>query len=234
MRKGCDYPWHGKANKDGAEPSLVALRPPFATRDTRQRRAGDREMSASRAVAEPRPGAEGLIDLFLAFLQISLSGFGGAINWAHHALVEQRRWMSDEDFTETLSLCQFLPGPNIVNFAMCLGQRQHGLNGALAALAGVVVIPLGIFVALGALYTSFGQMAVVHGVLSGVSAAAAGFMISVAVRIAGPHRRRPWSAVFGAAAFIGMGFLKFPLVYVLLCLAPPSIGVAWWLEARRR
>jgi len=191
-------------------------------------------MNAPRAVAEPRAGRDGLIDLFLAFLQISLSGFGGAINWAHHALVEQRRWMSDEDFTETLSLCQFLPGPNIVNFAMCLGQRQHGLSGALAALAGVVVVPLGIFIALGALYTRFGQLAVIHGILSGISAAAAGFMISVAVRIAGPHRRRPWSAVFGGAAFIGMGFFKFPLVYVLLCLAPPSIAVAWCLEARRR
>lgn len=187
-----------------------------------------------RAIAAPRAGTDGLVDLFFAFLQISLSGFGGAINWAHRALVEKRRWMSDEDFTETLSLCQFLPGPNIVNFAMCLGQRQHGLPGALAALAGVIVVPLGIFIGLGALYTSFGQMAVVHGVLSGISAAAAGFMISVGVRIAGPHRRRPWSALFGTAAFIGMGLLKFPLVYVLLTLAPPSIGVAWWLEVRRR
>jgi chromate transporter len=191
-------------------------------------------MSEPRPIAAPRAGTEGLADLFFAFLQISLSGFGGAINWAHRALVEQRRWMSDEDFTETLSLCQFLPGPNIVNFAMCLGQRQHGLTGALAALAGVVIIPLGIFMGLGALYTSFGQMAVVHGVLSGISAAAAGFMISVGIRIAGPHRRRPWSVLFGTAAFIGMGFLKFPLVYVLVTLAPPSIAVAWWLEARRR
>jgi chromate transporter len=234
LHKGCGHPRHGKASKDGAESFVFVLRAPLATRDTRQRRAGGPDMSGSRAVAEPRPGTEGLIDLFLAFLQISLSGFGGAINWAHQALVEQRRWMSEEDFTETLSLCQFLPGPNIVNFAMCLGQRQHGLGGALAALAGVVVVPLGIFVALGAFYTSFGQMAVVHGVLSGVSAAAAGFMISVGVRIAGPHRHRPWSAVFGGAAFIGMGLFKFPLVYVLLCLAPPSIAVAWWVEARKR
>jgi chromate transporter len=198
---------------------------------------GAGESAASPAtldLAAPRDGIDGLIDLFLAFLQISLSGFGGAINWAHRALVQQRRWMSDEDFTETLSLCQFLPGPNIVNFAMCLGQRQHGLKGALAALGGVVLVPLGIFMGLGALYTSFGRMAVVHGILSGISAAAAGFMIAIGVRIAKPHRGRPASAVFGTAAFIGMGLLKFPLIYVFLTLAPPSIGVAWWLEARRR
>jgi chromate transporter len=191
-------------------------------------------MSETRIVAEPRPGTDGLIDLFVAFLQISLSGFGGAINWAHRALVEKRHWMSDEDFTETLSLCQFLPGPNIVNFAMCLGQRQHGVLGSLAALSGVIAVPLVIFVALGALYTSFGQMAIVHGVLSGISAAAAGFVITVGVRLTKPHRRRPWSVVFGAASFIGMGLLKLPLIYVLLALAPPSIAVAWWVQARQR
>jgi len=191
-------------------------------------------MSESKIVAEPRPGADGLIDLFIAFLQISLSGFGGAINWAHHALVEKRRWMTDEDFTETLSLCQFLPGPNIVNFAMCLGQRQHGIAGSLAALAGVIVVPLGIFMAIAALYTRFGQMQIVHGVLSGISAAAAGFVITVGIRLARPHRSRIWSMVFGTAAFLAMGIVKFPLIYVLLALAPPSIAVAWWNQARQR
>ncbi len=191
-------------------------------------------MSDTQILAAPRHGRDGLIDLFVAFLQISLSGFGGAINWAHRALVEKRHWMTNEDFAETLSLCQFLPGPNIVNFAMCLGQRQHGLPGALAALAGVVVVPLGIFMALGALYTSFGQMAIVHGALSGISAAAAGFIITVGVRLARPHRSRPRSILFGAAGFIAMGLLKFPLVYVLLALAPPSIALAWWAQARQR
>lgn len=191
-------------------------------------------MSDSPTLAAPRDGGEGLSDLFVAFLQISLSGFGGAINWAHRALVEQRRWMSDEDFTETLSLCQFLPGPNIVNFAMCLGQRQHGLSGALAALAGVITVPLGIFMLLGALYTRFGHMALIHGVLSGISAAAAGFMMTVGIRIARPHRGRVPSIVFGSAAFIAMGLLRLPLVEVLLTLAPISIALAWLKQTRAK
>jgi len=191
-------------------------------------------MSDQTASSAPRRGVDGLVDLFLAFMQISLSGFGGAINWAHRALVEKRRWMTDEDFTETLSLCQFLPGPNIVNFAMCLGQRQHGLAGSLAALAGVVAVPLLIFIALGALYTRFGQIGMIHGVLSGISAAAAGFIVTVALRLSRPHRQRPLSAVFGAAAFLGMGVLKLPLLSVLAVLAPPSIALAWWMQARQR
>jgi chromate transporter len=178
-------------------------------------------------ITAPRDGAEGLLDLFFAFSQISLSGFGGAINWAHRALVQQRRWMNDEDFTETLSLCQFMPGPNIVNFAMCLGQRQHGLSGALAALAGVVTFPLFIFVALGLLYTHYGNVGIVHGVLTGISAAAAGFIIAIAVRLAKPHRNRPVSIVFGLAAFIGMGVLRLQLIEVMAVLAPLSVAVAW-------
>src|SRR5690242_1958363 len=120
-------------------------------------------VSGAKDIAAPREGVDGLVDLYIAFMQISLSGFGGAINWAHHALVQQRHWMNDEDFAETLSLCQFLPGPNIVNFAMCLGQRQHGLSGSLAALAGVVSVPLLIFVLLGFLYSEFGQITFIHG-----------------------------------------------------------------------
>jgi chromate transporter len=184
-------------------------------------------MSDQSETAALRDGRDGLIDLFLAFSQISLSGFGGAINWAHSVLVQQRHWMNDEDFTETLSLCQFMPGPNIVNFAMCLGQRQHGLLGALAALAGVLTGPLFIFVALGMLYTRYGQISLIHGILSGISAAAAGFIISIGIRLAKPHRTRPASIIFGLAAFLGMGIFRFPLVDVLAALAPLSVAVAW-------
>jgi chromate transporter len=187
-------------------------------------------MSETKTAASPREGNAGLLDLFLAFMQISLSGFGGAINWAHRELVLKRHWMSDEDFTETLSLCQFLPGPNIVNFSMCLGQRQHGLSGALAALAGVIAVPLCIFIVLGMLYTAFGQIHVVHGVLSGISAAAAGFIITVGIRLARPHRSKPLSALFGLAAFLGMGVLGFPLLAVMFTLAPISVAIAWWRQ----
>ena len=191
-------------------------------------------MSESKPLVEPRAGTEGLVDLFVAFLQISLSGFGGAINWAHRALVEKRRWMSNEDFTEMLSLCQFLPGPNIVNFAMCLGQRQQGIAGGLAALAGVIVVPLGIFILLAVLYSRFGQLSVIHGILTGISAAAAGFMIAVGIRLTKPHRGRLWSIVFGGAAFVAVGLFRLPLIYVLLVLSPLSIAIAWWNQARQR
>lgn len=174
--------------------------------------------------------------LFLAFLQCSISGFGGALGWTHRVFVEQWRWLSEEDFTETIAFCQFLPGPNIINVAVCLGQRYHGLRGALVAVAGVVVIPLTIFIGLGALYTSYGQIGAVHGALGGISAAAAGLILSMAVKMAQPLRHLPWAVVFGALAFIGMGLLQWPLLVVLLALTPVSVAIAWlsrpWLRPR--
>jgi len=95
-------------------------------------------------------------------------------------------------------------------------------------------VPLVIFIALAMLYTHLGQMAIVHGALSGISAAAAGFVITVAIRLTRPYRRRPWAALFGAASFIGMAVLKLPLILVLLVLSLPSIAVAWWVQARQR
>jgi len=169
--------------------------------------------------------------LFLAFLQCSLSGFGGALNWTHRVFVEEWGWLSEEDFTETIGFCQFLPGPNIVNVAVYLGQRYHGLRGALVAVSGVVLVPLAVFIGLGALYTSYGQIGAVHGALGGISAAAAGMMISMAVKMARPVRHLPWAMVFGTLAFIAMGLLQWPLLAVLLSLTPASVVVAWLTRA---
>ena len=83
---------------------------------------------------------------------------------------------------------------------------------------------------LGLLYSKFGQIAFIHGFLSGISAAAAGFIITIGVKLAQPHRRRPLSLLFVAAAFLGVGLLRFPLVDVMLVLAPLSVAIAWWRQ----
>src|SRR4051812_49865278 len=79
--------------------------------------------------------------LFVTFLQISMLGFGGPIVWARHFLVERRNWLNDAEFAEILSFCQFMPGPNVVSITVCVGARFCGAAGALAALAGFILIP---------------------------------------------------------------------------------------------
>ena len=98
-------------------------------------------------MAAARPRA-----LFLVFLSIALSGFGGVLPFARRALVERRGWLTPDDFTETLSLCQSLPGPNVVNLSIVVGARACGWRGSLAAVAGLVGAPVLIVITLGVLY----------------------------------------------------------------------------------
>ena len=58
-----------------------------------------------------------LNDLFVGFLKVSLSGFGGGLVWARRAVVEQQHWMDEQEFAETLTFSQLMPGPNIVGIA---------------------------------------------------------------------------------------------------------------------
>jgi chromate transporter len=169
-------------------------------------------------------------ELFLTFLSIALSGFGGTLPFARRVLVERRGWLTPEDFTETLSLCQSLPGPNVVNLSIVVGSRACGWRGSLAAFAGLVGAPVIIVCTLGALYTQFGALPETRKAVVGLGAAAAGLVVATAARLAEPVLRRWfWGAgPFILATFIAVGPLKLPLPYVLLGLAPISVALVWW------
>lgn len=189
-------------------------------------------LAPARPVADPPQVSLG--DLYVAFAQVSLSGFGGAIAWTRRKFVEQRRWLSEDEFAEVLSVCQFLPGPNIVNMAVFLGLRFQGALGVLAAVAGVVLAPFLVVLVLAALYAHFGDVEVVRRALSGVSAAAAGLIVSMGIKMALIYRRRPAGASFAGLAFLGAGLLQWPLYFVLLGLAPFSIAISWFTWRRRQ
>ena len=81
-------------------------------------------------------------ELFVGFLTIGLLGLGGVLPWARRMMVEQRRWLTGPEFTDLLALCQFLPGPNIVNMSVALGNRYRGVRGAVAAISGLLLAPV--------------------------------------------------------------------------------------------
>jgi len=167
-----------------------------------------------------------LAALFTEFLKVSLCSFGGGLVWARRAVVEQRHWMSEREFADTLSLCQFMPGPNVIGIAVCVGAKLRGAIGALAALSGFVLIPCAVGFVLGALYLQSAKSPVVHNILDGVSAVAAGLLIATGGRLLMPHLGRPVAVLFAALAFAGVVFTELPLLVVLLGLAPLSIAVA--------
>jgi chromate transporter len=185
-------------------------------------------------MADHRKSAErvSLGALFLAFLKVSLCNFGGGLVWARRIVVEQRRWICEEEFTDILSICQFLPGPNVIGIAVCAGAKLRGSAGAIAATAGFVLLPWTVGFSLGMLYLRHAQLAVLQGILGGVSAVAAGLLIATGIRMLMPYRSRPWTMVVAALAFGGMAFTKLPLLVVLFGLALLSIAVTGFETAR--
>ena len=173
-----------------------------------------------------------LAALFVGFLKVSLLGFGGGLVWARRIVVERQRWVDDQDFAEILTLCQFMPGPNIVGITTCVGSRLRGPVGAVAAVAGFILIPWIIGLSLGGLYLHFAHLAVLQNILGGLSAATAGLMIATGIRLLMPHRGRPTALLSAALAFTGMAIAKLPLLVVLLGLAPISIAAAGIASAR--
>jgi chromate transporter len=165
--------------------------------------------------------------LFLAFAEIALSSFGGAIAWARIVLVERRGWLGEREFAELLGLCQSVPGPSLVNLAIYLGTRHHGVAGAVAAASGFLVPPLVVLLPLALLYERGGQLEIVRLALHGVAAAAAGMLLATGLQMARSYRHEPMALLMAALALIGVGALRWPLLIVLMLLAPVSIYLAW-------
>ncbi len=168
-----------------------------------------------------------LREIFCEFMYVGLSGFGGALPFGQRMLVERRRWLSEQEFNETLSLCQLLPGPNIVNVACIVGQRFRGLPGVLAAGAGILGLPILLAVGAGILYGRYGQSLAVNRALHGVAAGAAGLVIATGIKMA---RALPlvWPVwLFVILAFVGAALTRLPLVALLPVLGGLSVTWAW-------
>jgi chromate transporter len=178
------------------------------------------------------PNAPTLLQLFIAFLTVSLSGFGGVLAWSQRVLVEERRWMTQAEFNDAYALCQFLPGPNIVNLSVVFGSKVRGTAGAAVALVGLLGPPFVIVTLVGILYAHYGEVDLFRRALTGLSAAAAGLIIAVTAKMARPlftPRLGPGPFI-ALAAFLGVGVLRWPLPAVLAVLVPLSIFLAWWLR----
>jgi chromate transporter len=173
------------------------------------------------------PEAPTVGQLFRGFLTLGLTGFGGVLPLARHMLVEQRRWLSATEFTELLSVCQFLPGGNIINVSVAVGLHFRGIPGALAALFGLIAAPTAIVIVLGAIYARFQSDPHVVQVFAGLAAAAAGVLVAMAVKMALPLRRRPVGVFFASLCFLAVAVFQFPLLLTMLVLAPLSILATW-------
>ncbi len=166
-------------------------------------------------------------ELYRGFFHAGARGFGGVLPWAHRMLVEERRWLTAAEFTDVFGLCNFLPGPNTINMSIVVGARFHGVRGALTALAGILTLPLVVVLSLALLYDRFGHLPGIDALLRGVGAAAGGLVLATGVKMAEALPRTARAMAFLALAFVAIGLLRWPLVPVLLTLAPLSVLAAW-------
>jgi chromate transporter len=194
----------------------------------------DSSPSAQPKQAPASPEAFGIVtptltELFLGFFKITVSGFGGVLAWARREMVINRRWMSPDEFNELFALCQFLPGPNIVNFSIIYGTRLYGFWGAAIALVGLLAPPVVLMIAAGMVYARYGQLPMFRDGLTGLAAAAAGLLIATAVQMAEPlvRKERVLQFLVALAAFGAVGVMQWSMLWTLLVLVPVSIGLTW-------
>jgi chromate transporter len=170
-------------------------------------------------------------ELYIAFTTLALQGFGGVLAVAQRVLCEQKRWLTKEQFIEILAIAQVLPGPNVCNVALMVGDRFFGWRGAFASLAGMMSIPLVIVLSVTTLYAHYAMYPAVAGALRGMGAVAAGLIIGTALKLAPAMRANPLglyvSFVFAALSFVGVAILRWPLVWVLLALGLLACTLAW-------
>ena len=169
--------------------------------------------------------------LFLAFNRLALQGFGGVLPVAQRELVEHQRWLTKDQFVEMLAISQVLPGPNVVNLALMFGDRAFGWRGALAALGGMLLVPMAIVLALTVLYARFVDLPAVTGALRGMGAVAAGLILSTGLKLLGTLKRSvmglPVCLGLGALTLLATAWLRLPLVWVIVGLGALAFAVAW-------
>jgi chromate transporter len=176
-------------------------------------------------------------ELFITFTILALQGFGGVLAVAQRVLVEQKQWVTRAQFVETLSIAQVLPGPNVCNLALMIGDKFFGLRGAFAALAGMMLMPLIIVLILTVAYVQFADVPAVAGALRGMGAISAGLLIGTSLKLLDALYKNPMglplSAVLACMTFAAIVWLRWPLVWVLPGLGVPACLWAWHVLRRR-
>lgn len=182
------------------------------------------------AVVRARPAS--LAALFWAFNRLALQGFGGVLAVAQRELVERLGWLTREEFLEMLAIAQVLPGPNVVNLSLMIGDRFFGLRGALAAVAGMLTFPCVLVLALTSISGALLEHERAAGALRGMGAVAAGLVLATGLKLLPSLKSNPvgraWSALLALATFGAIALARLPLLWVLLVLGSLGMALAWW------
>lgn len=176
------------------------------------------------ATPTDHPKPRSLSDLFWSFTVLAMQGFGGVLAVVQRELVEKKRWLTREEFIEDWAVAQIMPGPNVVNLSLMIGDRYFGVRGALVALAGMITFPMIIVVTLAALFAGLAESVQLQGAMRGMGAVAAGMIAAAGLKLVGALEKNVMGPLVCyallAITFIAIGLFKVPLAWQLWATGP--------------
>ncbi len=174
-----------------------------------------------------------LIEIYRVFFEIGLLSFGGGlVSWIHREVVTKRAWMASDEFLSGVALSQILPGVNSANVAVFVGQRLRGALGATVAVAAMLTGPFVIVLLCAVAYQRLIGAPGFAALVDGVAAAAIGMLLRFGIEAGKVAARGPFAIAAMAATFAMVGLLRWPLLAVVVFVAPLSVAAAWWRGAR--
>ncbi|MGH2604654.1 MAG: chromate efflux transporter, partial [Dehalococcoidia bacterium] len=167
----------------------------------------------------PKPSFRDALAVWAKIGFISFGGPAGQIALMHRVLVDERRWIGQQQFLHALNFCMLLPGPEAMQLATYVGWRLHGTLGGLAA--GVLFVLPGalIVLALSIAYALYGQVPLVEAAFVGIKAAVLVIVIEALVRVARRALRGPYDVAIAAAAFVAIFFFAAPFPLIIAAAA---------------
>jgi chromate transporter len=173
-------------------------------------------------------------ELSVGFLLVGLLGFGGLSASGFYVIVERNQWLNRKDYVELFGFCSILPGGNILNASVVLGDRYQGPLGSIVAISSLMLAPLAILMSISVIYDQFSHLPDVKAAAAGAASAVAGMTIGSAAKMAHGLLRSWATPVFVLATFVAIAWFRLPLAMVVLTIVPLAILTAIYLAHRQR
>ncbi|MEK1886200.1 MAG: chromate transporter [Phyllobacterium sp.] len=174
------------------------------------------------------PSAPRLRSLFMLCFKIGILSFGGGLTgWLYQGFVLHNRWIDEDEFASSLAISQMLPGANVVNLVICMGEQLRGPFGAIACVLGFLVGPFFAVIAFCQVFDALAQFALLPAISDGVAFAAMGLLVVMCVHGVRRAMRFPPSVGIVAMTAVLIGLFQLPLIPVALIMAPVSVAMVW-------
>jgi chromate transporter len=171
--------------------------------------------------------------LFLSFLKIGLTGFGGGfavLSQIRHVVVLERRWLGENDFVEALALGQSLPGTSAGNAVTYIGYRLRGWRGAGASLSAFILPSMFMMIALALFYDRFRALPNTEQLFHGFTSAVVALITVTAWRMGKQTVSQPWQRILMILACAAVVVFKATVVEVILLSGLVGIGIEAFRE----